>query len=119
MCLEPSGATENRDVPGELAVFSAVTRYEFSCLPESHEERRYFSIYAEYRGRGKWAVVRDGYCYDADMNYEYERSSSNRTDEFLEKFRHEFVDAIALAAKIAPTLTVNGYTVSEVLKDGK
>lgn len=94
-----------------------VTRYQVSCLPSDHVDAHHFTLYVERRNvdPDRWAVTNGFGCYDADGNHEYESRPSSRTDEFKREFRHSLDDALALAKRIAPTMTVNGHTVESVL----
>lgn len=92
-----------------------VTEYTVSCLPQDHPGHNHFSLTVAERGPGSWAVLRYGFCYDTTGNREYESTSTDRTDEFLARFRFPLDDALALAKRIAPTLNVNGYTVADFL----
>jgi hypothetical protein len=98
-----------------LAATARVTEYTVSCLPQEHQLAPHLSLLVVERSSGRWAVLRNGYCYNAAGEKEYERSGTNREPEFLEEFRHSKKAALALAKRIAPTLTVNGVTVNDAL----
>ncbi|MGW3490614.1 hypothetical protein [Streptomyces sp. NPDC001054] len=80
------------------------TRLEVSLLPWDDRNHRYFTVYVE-RTRGGWAV-HDGFAgYDADG-----------TPHGGETHRHPLADrdaALALAARLAPDVTCNGFTAAE------
>lgn len=92
-----------------------VTAYSVSCLPETNINAPHFTARAEYRGRGGWAVTDGFHVYAADGSRAHEHIPTERTEEFLARFRHGELEAVALAKRIAPTLVVNGYTVADVL----
>lgn len=94
-----------------------VTEYTVSCLPQEHQLAPHLSLLVVERSPGRWAVLRNGYCYNAAGEKEYERSGTDRAPEFLEEFRHGKKAALALAKRIAPTLTVNGVTVADALTE--
>jgi hypothetical protein len=94
------------------------TRYEVCALPPHFKAWRHFVVDVEYRGEGKWAVIRNGMCLDKNGHRQYEPSSSNRTDEFLERYRHTLDDALAIARREAPRVTVNRFTVADALANG-
>jgi hypothetical protein len=94
-----------------------VTEYTVSCLPDDHNLASHLSLLVVERSPGRWAVLRNGFCYNAAGEKEYERSGTDRTPEFLEKFRHSRKAALALAKRIAPTLKVNGITVADALTE--
>ncbi|WP_289009119.1 hypothetical protein [uncultured Thermomonospora sp.] len=92
-----------------------ITRYEVSCLPEDDINAAAFTLTVEYRGNGKWAVCRRGSCLSADGKWDYEPSSSNRSDEWLSSHRFDLDTALRLAREAAPKVRVNGYTVADAL----
>lgn len=91
--------------------------YQVSCLPSSHPDAQHFSLRVERRSTDpdRWAVTEGFVCYDANGRQEYESTVTNRTDTFRRQFRHTLTDAMELARKIAPTMTVNGWTVQALL----
>jgi hypothetical protein len=90
-------------------------KYAVSCVPEGNVNARHFTVWVEDRGRGLWAVTDGAFCYDANGDAEYEPIPSEREDEWRAKYRFDLDTALALAKRVAPTLTVNGYTVADVL----
>ena len=108
-----------RQSSGGVAVHVQATRYEACALPPNYRAWRLFALTIEYRGEGKWAVLNHfGYCYDADGEIEYEPSTSNRDDEFLARFRFSLDQALAIARRLAPKVTVNRFTVADALAHG-
>lgn len=91
------------------------TRYEVNCLPEDDINAAGFALAVEYRGRGRWAVVRHGQCLAADGTWDYESVPSERADEWLAQYRHDLDTALRLAREAAPRVTVNGWTVDDAL----
>lgn len=92
------------------------TAYAVSCLPPDHEDAYHLTIHVEWRGPGdRWAVMRNGYCYSKTGRQRYERNPSSRTDAFKRTYRHSLENGLALAKKLAPTLTVGGLTVDQVI----
>lgn len=96
-----------------------VTRYEVSCLPPDHIDAPHFTITVEWRGGDLWAVCRFRECLGTDGEWDYEPSPSNRTDEWKNNHRFDLASALALAQAAAPKMTVNGYTVADVLRRAK
>ena len=92
-----------------------VTAYSVSCVPEDNINAPHFTAKVEYRGRGGWAVTDGFHVYAADGSRAHEHIPTERTDEFLARFRHSELEAVSLAKRVAPTLRVNGYTVADVL----
>ena len=93
-----------------------VVAYQVSCLPPDHPEAPHFTLEVVARGYHRWAVTRFGFCYDAKGHERYEPNPSARTDAFKHKYRHSLDDALALAKRLAPTITVNGHTVEDVIR---
>lgn len=91
------------------------TKYSVSCLPIDHPDAYMFTIHVVWRGKDRWAVKRSEFCYDAKGRERFEPNPSSRTDAFLRRYRHSFDDAMELAKRIAPTLTVYGRTAADVL----
>lgn len=94
-----------------------VTRYAVSCLPEDHELYPHMSLTVEYRGDGLWAVIDQPYCLGSDGEWSYEMRPSERTDEWIKTHRFDEETAKRLAREAAPHMQVNGYTVTDVLKE--
>ena len=95
------------------AVREKVTAYEVSILPEDHIDAGHFTIRVEYRGRGLWAVLRHGFCWGTDGEWDYESSPSNREDEWLATHRFPLERALELAREQAPRMSVNGTTAEQ------
>lgn len=80
------------------------TRYEVSTLPEDFPEGYMWTISVEYRGRGLWAVLQGGEALGTDGTWDWEPSSSNRDDEWLETHRFPLEKALELAREAAPKI---------------
>lgn len=93
--------TPEADRPNDPQVATFVTRYTVSVLPPDDINYRCFALQVELAPRG-W-IVTDGHSgYDADGNRHHG-----------EPRHHPFEDggeALALARRLAPGLTVNGHT---------
>lgn len=99
-------------------VFTRVTRYEVSCLPEDDINARPYTLTVEYRGRGLWAVLDGPFALNADGVKDYEPRPSAREDDWLTTHRFDLDTALALAKRFAPLMTCNGHTVAEALGEG-
>jgi hypothetical protein len=87
--------------PGQPEVIVAVTRYTVSVLPADDTNHRYFALDVELTPRG-W-IVTDGHSgYDADGTAHH---GETRWHPFA-----DYDDALAVARRLAPGLTVNGHT---------
>lgn len=91
------------------------TEYTVSCLPASDVNAYLFTLTVEERSEGRWAVCRNSSCYDREGRREHERIPSERRAEWLARFRFPLEEALEIAKRLAPTITVNGYTVSDAL----
>jgi hypothetical protein len=91
------------------------TAYAVSCLPPEHIDAYLFTLHVEWRNKDRWCVTDGAYCYRKDGHKSYESNPSSRTDRFKKAYRHSLDDALALAKRLAPKMTVNGHTVQEVL----
>lgn len=92
------------------------TEYTVSCIPEDHIDRGHFEITVAYRGRSLWAVARHRQCLGTDGEWDWESIPSERTDEWLATHRFDLDTALALAREAAPRVTINGFTVEDVLR---
>lgn len=92
------------------------TCYLVSCLPEGQEDRYLFALQVEYRGSSRWAVTRHGKCLNRDGTWDWESRPSEREDEWLAEHRFDLDTAMTLAKAAAPLVTVNGFTVADVLR---
>jgi hypothetical protein len=101
--------------PEPQAVVQA-TRYEVSILPEGDINRPVFTINVEYRGEGRWAVVRHHQCLNAAGEWSYELRPSEREDDWLDDHRFDLGTAQRLAKQAAPYLIVNGRTALEIYR---
>lgn len=86
------------------------TQQKVICLPLDLSEVSRWAITVEYRGPGKGAVLYDGDCLGRDGTWGWERSPSNRTEEWLAEHRFTEPEALRLAAHWAPLVEVNGLT---------
>ena len=101
-------------------VVEYVSQYTVSALPREHPEHYSWALTVEWRGKG-WAVTRHSFVFcktDARRKRPqgtYDRLPSGRSDAHLRTYRHSLEDALDIARKIAPKITINGWTVPEVL----
>ena len=107
---------ENPDM--EAFMNSHVTSFFITALPADVIEytpgdAHYFSLEIARKSPGRWAVLHRGYCYDANLNEEYESIPSSRTEKFKRKFRHNLKDAVHIAFQLAPNLKLMRWTVDD------
>lgn len=99
----------------EITATVRTAAYTVSCLPEDDINSSIYSIKVEDAGRGRWAIRRMGRCLDANGDWDYEPTPSNREDDWLDAHRFDLDTALRLAQKAAPRITVNGATVEFAL----
>ena len=92
------------------------TAYTVSCLPADHPDAYLFTLKVEWRGGDRWCVMKGAYCYSKTGWMRYEPIPSSRTDAFKRTYRHSLDDALALARRLAPKITVGPHTVESVLQ---
>ncbi len=86
-----------------------------SIVPEDSVNHYSYLITVEHRGDGRWAVLHTGACLSRDGEWDWEPSSSNREDDWLDNHRFSRQEALDRAAAAAPHITVNGFTVQDGL----
>lgn len=92
----------------DTEVFVRPTRYEVTAWPGPADavNRSHYVLLVEWRGNDNCCVT-DGFgCYRADGNREYEPLPSSREDDFIKRTRFPLDEALELARRIAPTMTV-------------
>lgn len=83
------------------------TRWEVSCLPEDHVGYRRSIVTIDRRGPDSYAVAYGGFVHDAKGTPEIEPPASERSPEWLARFRHDYPAAAALASRIARVVAVS------------
>ncbi|MGW4043001.1 hypothetical protein [Streptomyces sp. NPDC004721] len=92
------------------------TEYEVNCLPEDDLESHLFAIRVQYRGNGRYAVIRHGdMCLGADGTWDFGVKEYDRGQAWLDAHRFDRDTALRLAKQQAPHVTVNGFTVADAL----
>ncbi|WP_431040032.1 hypothetical protein [Streptomyces sp. P9-1] len=100
-----------------LRPHALATRFSVNLLPETASpDAHVFEITVEYRGRGRWAVLRHGRCLGVDGTWDYEVRPSEREDDWLDAHRFDQDTAIRLAIEQAPLVSVNGLTAADALR---
>jgi hypothetical protein len=118
------GATRPESQQDTDGITMRVTEVTVSAVPENNVNHHHFSIQVAWRGPGDtYAAVRHRMCLDANGTWDYEPRPSERTDEWIAAHRFPYKTAVALAATAVQFITVNGFTVADVLaaaqKDGE
>lgn len=90
--------------------------YTVNCLPEGDLDSHVFEVRVQYRGAGRYAVIRHGHsCLGADGTWDHGVKEYDRGDAWLNDHRFDLDTAIRLAKEQAPLVTVNGFTVADAL----
>jgi hypothetical protein len=90
--------------------------YRVNCLPEDGIDSHVFAITVQYRGEGRWAVIRHSSCLGADGEWADGVKPYGRGDGWLNAHRFDVDTALRLAKEAAPHVTVNGFTVADALR---
>lgn len=106
--------TQNADTV--VPTWQRVTQYVVSAVPEGLCMDGYaWDVTVEWRSEGLWAVKHHSYCADANGDWDYEPSPSNRTDEWKATHRFPLEEALRLAHKAAPKVCINGYYPADLI----
>lgn len=102
--------------PGPPTVNAQLTSVLVTVLPVDHEHAEDFGITVEWRGGDRWAVCRRKHCLGHDGIWEAELQPSSRDDAWLATHRYSYDAAMALAARHAPGVKVNGVTAADLAR---
>lgn len=92
------------------------TEYTVNCLPHDDINASLFQIRVQYRGDGRYAVIRGGdMCLGADGTWDHGVKEYDRGDDWLNAHRFDLDTALRLAKEQAALVTVNGHTVTDAL----
>ena len=89
------------------------TEYTVCGLPEDDMDASVWRITIARRAPGPkgWAICHRGKTWGKGVGWEYESSSSNRSDTYLRKHRWTLDEATKIAFDLYPTIVINGYRV--------
>ncbi|MEU8756248.1 hypothetical protein AB0C88_37750 [Streptomyces chartreusis] len=77
------------------------TRYDVNLVPENADPGGAYAITVEYRGDNRWAVLRHTLCLSASGQWDRERNTSEREEEWLDTHRFDLDTALRLAEEQA------------------
>ncbi len=98
-------------------IYEHVTQYSVSALPEKLSVDSYiWGLHVTYRGEGRWSVDHMAMCLNENNEWEYERTNSERTDEWRATHRFSLEEALERARHMAPKMVINGYTTDYLLR---
>lgn len=90
------------------------TGYIVSVLPEDHDEMHHFSLTVEYRGPDRYCVRHFGRVLSRTGKWRMEGLNSSRTEKFKEVTRFPLEEALRLAEREAPKITINGHVAADI-----
>lgn len=99
----------------QISISQRITEVTVSALPADNVDYDLYSVKVQWRGGETYAVKRFSQVLGADGLWDYEPSPSNRDDDWIATHRFSYEEAVQLAAKAAPDVTVNGSTVADCL----
>ena len=113
LALQQRARDEAHSVPAATA---RATEFSINCLPDDDLDSHLFEVRVQYRGDGRYAVIRSGdMCLGADGTWDHGVKEYDRGDDWLNAHRFDLDTALRLAKEQAPLITVNGHTVNDAL----
>lgn len=104
------------EAPGVPDPTVQAIEYAMNCLPDDDLDSHLFEVRVQYRGAGRYAVIRGGdLCLGADGTWDHGVKEYDRGDTWLNAHRFDLDTALKLAKEQAPLVTVNGHTVTDAL----
>lgn len=101
-----------------LPVTAEAVAYEVTAYPFHDVNRDLFTIRVERRGEDSWAVLLRSACWNRRTRmWDYEPLPSSRTEAYKRTHRFPLDEALAIARKQAPLVTVNGWTVAAAIAE--
>ncbi|MDX3532545.1 hypothetical protein P1P75_40675 [Streptomyces sp. ID05-39B] len=92
------------------------TEYTVNCLPDDDVNSFVFQVRVQYRGEGRYAVIRGGdMCLGSDGTWDHGVKEYDRGNDWLNAHRFDLDTALRLAKEQAALVTVNGHTVTDAL----
>ncbi|QKW31456.1 hypothetical protein HUT11_35425 (plasmid) [Streptomyces seoulensis] len=104
-----------REAPTAPAANIKAVEYTINCLPDDDLDSHLFEIRVQYRGAGRYAVIRNGSCLGIDGTWDQGIKEYDRGQKWLDNHRFDLYTALCLAQEQAPLVTVNGHTVTDAL----
>jgi len=104
----------------QLPDTAKIVTYDLTLLPRDWEGAYIWHLTVEWRdtapdGTDLWAVCWGGRCANRRGDWSPERSPSNRTERWLRTHRFGLAEAMKIANRSLPKLTINGLTAADVI----
>lgn len=106
-------ATENHGLLDSLDEFSI---HAIPTKFRTVDTNPYYTVTVSRRGKDSWAVIYQGRVYSKSLTPRSEGLPSSRTEAFLKRYRFTLLEAVALAEKLAPTVSMRGVTAADIIK---
>lgn len=103
-----------QELPGVNVRITEVTVCAVSTDSINHHA---YAVQVAWRGEDAYAVIHHRECLGADGKWDFEPTSSSRTDEWIAAHRFSYVEAYRLAVEVAPTIVVNGVSATDADAD--
>lgn len=105
----------------DAKVRTQATEFMVTAVPEELDELDLdtwaFQLTVARRGPHSWAVIRRGRVWEESSGkWVDEPHPSSRDDEFIARTRYNLNTALSIAERLAPDVTVNGYTIADIIK---
>ncbi|MFI6347275.1 hypothetical protein [Streptomyces sp. NPDC050560] len=109
-------APPNRE-QGEDGVTVRPEEYSVTAVPDdAAPDAHVWALTVRHRGGGRWAVQRGEHaCLGADGEWAQGVKPYDRGNDWLDEHRFDLPTALRLAREATPHVTVNGYSVADVL----
>lgn len=89
--------------------------YEVTACPADVPDRDMWVLRVERRGPDSWAVLHRSFCWNrSTRDWDHEPNPSNRTDAFKRTHRFPLDQALNIARRQAPLVTIMGKTAADV-----
>lgn len=98
-------------------IYERITEVTVCAVPENNINHGTYAVQIQWRGGETYAVHWFKRCLSVDGEWDFESIPSEREDEWIARHRFSYLEALRLAAKVAPTIRMNGRTAAEVAAD--
>lgn len=92
-----------------------ITELSVSVLPDDHPDYETYRVAVRWHGPDSYGVHRGAACLSRSGRWEREPIPSSRTKTWVAAHRWTYVKARHKACEVAPTITINGRLVLDLL----